>query len=57
MGLRTPALTSKIPAIRLDKDSWVTQLGADVWDDEFQVLLEQQLCQSGLRSRRKARGP
>ena len=33
----------KIPAIRLDKDGWVTQLGADVWDDEFRVRLERQL--------------
>ena len=36
-------LASNIPAIRLDKDAWVTQLGADVWDDEFRVLLERQL--------------
>ena len=36
-------LASKIPAIRLDKDSWVTQLGADVWDEQFRVLLEHQL--------------
>ena len=36
-------LAPKIPAIRLDKDAWVTQLGADVWDDEFRVRLEQQL--------------
>jgi predicted kinase len=36
-------LAPKIPAIRLDKDGWVTQLGADVWDDEFRVLLERQL--------------
>src|SRR2546430_6018741 len=33
----------KIPAIRLDKDGWVTQLGADVWDEEFRVRLEHQL--------------
>src|SRR5258708_22941270 len=31
------------PAIRLDKDQWVRQLGADVWDDEFRVRLELQL--------------
>ena len=36
-------LAPKIPAIRLDKDSWVTRLGADVWDDEFRLLLERQL--------------
>ncbi len=36
-------LAPKIPAIRLDKDGWVTQLGADVWDDEFRVRLERQL--------------
>src|SRR3954454_6916418 len=36
-------LAPKIPAVRLDKDGWVTQLGADVWDEEFRVRLEQQL--------------
>jgi predicted kinase len=36
-------LAPKIRAIRLDKDGWVTQLGADVWDDEFRVRLERQL--------------
>src|ERR1700716_2609792 len=36
-------LARKIPAIRLDKDGWVTQLGADVWDEEFRVRLEHQL--------------
>jgi predicted kinase len=36
-------LAATIPAIRLDKDGWVTQLGADVWDDVFRVRLEQQL--------------
>src|SRR2546429_304602 len=36
-------LAPKIPAIRLDKDGWVTQLGADVWDEEFRVRLEHQL--------------
>jgi predicted kinase len=36
-------LAPKIPAIRLDKDGWVTQLGADVWDAEFRVRLERQL--------------
>ncbi len=36
-------LAPKIPAIRLDKDGWVTQLGADVWDDEFRVRLERRL--------------
>jgi energy-coupling factor transporter ATP-binding protein EcfA2 len=36
-------LAPKIPAIRLDKDGWATQLGADLWDDEFRVRLERQL--------------
>jgi predicted kinase len=36
-------LQPKIPAIRLDKDGWVTQLGADVWDDEYRVRVERQL--------------
>ncbi len=36
-------LASKIPALRLDKDEWVTQLGGDVWDDAFRVLIERQL--------------
>ena len=26
-----------------DKDGWATQLGADLWDDEFRVRLEHQL--------------
>jgi predicted kinase len=38
---RQLALT--MPAIRLDKDDWVTQLGADVWDEEFRVRVENQL--------------
>lgn len=36
-------LAREIPAIRLDKDEWVTQLGADLWDDAFRVRLEKQL--------------
>jgi len=36
-------LAPKIPAIRLDKDQWTTQLGFDVWDDEFRVRFERQL--------------
>jgi len=36
-------LAPKIPAITLDKDGWVTQLGADVWDEEFRIRLERQL--------------
>ena len=36
-------LAPKIPAIRLNKDDWTTQLGADVWDEEFRVRLERQL--------------
>jgi predicted kinase len=27
----------------LNKDDWVTQLGHDVWDDEFRVRIEAQL--------------
>jgi predicted kinase len=27
----------------LDKDEWTTQLGHDVWDDEFRVRIERQL--------------
>jgi predicted kinase len=37
------ALAPRMSAIRLDKDAWVTQLGADVWDDAFRVRLERQL--------------
>ena len=33
----------RFAAIRLDKDQWTTQLGLDVWDDEFRVRLERQL--------------
>ncbi len=36
-------LAPAIPAIRLDKDGWVTQLGEDLWDDEFRIRLERQL--------------
>ncbi|HEY1651207.1 MAG TPA: ATP-binding protein [Acidimicrobiales bacterium] len=36
-------LAPRIRAIRLDKDGWVTQLGGDLWDDEFRVRLEHQL--------------
>ena len=36
-------LAPRIPAIRLDKDEWVTQLDADVWDEELRVRLEHQL--------------
>ena len=36
-------LASGIPAIRLDKDRWVTALGADLWDEEFRMRIEQQL--------------
>ncbi len=31
-------LALKIPAIRLDKDGWATQLGADLWDEEFECV-------------------
>jgi predicted kinase len=36
-------LAPRIPAIRLDKDQWTTQLGHDVWDDEFRERVERQL--------------
>jgi predicted kinase len=36
-------LAIEMPAIRLDKDGWVTQLGGDIWDDEFRVRVEHQL--------------
>ncbi len=36
-------LAPKIPGVRLDKDEWVTRLGADVWDDAFRVRIERQL--------------
>jgi predicted kinase len=36
-------LAPRIPAIRLDKDQWTTQLGLDVWDDELRVRVERQL--------------
>jgi predicted kinase len=33
-------LARTMPAIRLSKDHWTTELGHDVWDDEFRVRLE-----------------
>ena len=36
-------LARRIPAIRLNKDQWTTQLGHDVWDDEFRLRVEAQL--------------
>jgi predicted kinase len=36
-------LAPTIPAIRLDKDAWATQLGSDPWDDEFRLRLERLL--------------
>ena len=36
-------LAAKIPAIRLDKDQWTTDLGLDVWDDELRGRVEGQL--------------
>jgi predicted kinase len=36
-------LAPAIPAIRLDKDGWVTELGGDLWDDELRVRVEAQL--------------
>ena len=31
-------LAPEIPAIRLDKDGWATQLGADLWDEHFECV-------------------
>jgi predicted kinase len=36
-------LVPAIPAIRLDKDEWTTELGLDVWDDELRVRVEARL--------------
>ena len=36
-------LAPEIPAIRLNKDEWALQLGADLWDEKFRVRLERQL--------------
>jgi predicted kinase len=36
-------LAPKIGAIRLDKDEWTSQLGADIWDAAFRDRLEPQL--------------
>ena len=36
-------LAPEIPAIRLDKDQWTTDLGHDVWDDDFRVRIERRL--------------
>jgi predicted kinase len=36
-------LAAEVPAVRLDKDEWVTRLGANLWDEEFRVRLEHQL--------------
>jgi predicted kinase len=36
-------LAPEIPAIRLDGDGWMTQLGVDLWDETFRVRLERQL--------------
>ena len=36
-------LAPTIPAIRLDKDQWTTQLGHDPWDDDFRPLIEGKL--------------
>jgi predicted kinase len=32
-----------MPAIRLNKDDWVRELGHDVWDDAFRLSLEARL--------------
>jgi predicted kinase len=36
-------LAPTIPAIRLDKDQWTTELGLDVWDEDLRVRVEGQL--------------
>ena len=36
-------LAPELPAIRLDKDQWTTDLGLDVWDDELRVRVEGRL--------------
>lgn len=36
-------LVPTIPAIRLDKDQWTTELGLDVWDDGLRVRVEARL--------------
>ncbi len=36
-------LAAQLPAIRLDKDAWVTRLGGDVWDAEFRDRVERLL--------------
>jgi predicted kinase len=36
-------LEQQIPAIRLNKDDWATELGHDVWDESFRIRLESQL--------------
>ena len=36
-------LAQRIPAVMLNKDEWVAQLGHDVWDDDFRVRLEARL--------------
>jgi predicted kinase len=36
-------LAGTTPAIRLNKDDWVNELGHDAWDDAFRVRLEGQL--------------
>lgn len=33
-------LAAELPAIRLDKDAWVTRLGGDLWDDVFRDRVE-----------------
>jgi predicted kinase len=33
-------LATERQAIRLDKDTWVADLGGDVWDDDFRVRVE-----------------
>ncbi len=36
-------LAPAIPAVRLDKDQWVTALGGDVWDPDLRDRVERQL--------------
>ena len=36
-------LATTIPAVRPDRDAWITRLGGDVWDDDPRVRVERQL--------------
>ncbi|HYD09037.1 MAG TPA: ATP-binding protein [Acidimicrobiales bacterium] len=36
-------LATEMPAVRLNKDDWVIELGGDLWDDALRVRVERQL--------------